>query len=54
MPMYLSDDNYMLAPYYPHDLIDYVSNNKVSEQLQKVIDGLKENDNLVIALVKLK
>jgi hypothetical protein len=54
VPMYLSDDNYMLAPYYPHDLIDYASNNKVSEQLQKVIDGLQESDNLVVAIVKLK
>ena len=53
-PVYLSDDNYMLAVYYPQDLIDYASKNKVSEQLSKVIDGLKESDNLVIALVKLK
>lgn len=54
VPIYLSDDNYMLAVYYPQDLIDYASKNKVSEQLQTVIDGLKESDNLVIALVKLK
>jgi hypothetical protein len=54
VPVYLSDDNFMLAPYYPHDLIDYASNNKVSQQLQKVINVLTENDNIVIALVKLK
>jgi len=54
VPVYLSDDNFMLAPYYPHDLIDYASNNRVSQQLQKVINVLTENDNIVIALVKLK
>lgn len=54
VPTYLSGDKYMLTVYYPHTLMDYACNNKVSGQLQKIIDGLAENDNIVVALVKLK
>lgn len=54
VPTYLSDDNYMITLCYPHTLIDYASNNEVSEPLRQIIDGLKDDDNPVAILVKLK
>lgn len=53
-PFYLSDDNYMITLCYAHTLIDYASSNEVSEPLKKIIDGLKDDDNPVVILVKLK
>lgn len=54
VPTYLSDDNYMITLCYAHTLIDYASSNEVSEPLKKIIDGLKDDDNPVAILVKLK
>jgi hypothetical protein len=54
VPMYLSGDNCIVTAYYPQTLIEYASKHKVSGRLQQLIDGLNENDNLVIAIAKLK
>lgn len=54
LPSYLSDDNYMAAIHQAHDLKEYAANHEVSDSLRAIIDGLEDNDNPVIALVKLR
>lgn len=54
LPSYLSDKNYMAAVYYAHTLKEYAATHEVSDSLRAIIDGLEDNDNPVIALVKLR
>lgn len=54
VPSYLSDNNYMITICSAHSLIEYASNNEVSAPLRIIIDALKDNDNPVAILVKLK
>lgn len=44
----------MITLCYAHTLIEYASNNEVSKPLRKIIDALKDEDNPVAILVKLK
>lgn len=54
IPQYVSGDNFAVNIFYPDELIDYVANNQVSPELKKIIDTLKDTDNPVAVLVKLK
>ena len=52
--MYISEDDYMVNIIDACEFIDYVQSHKVSEKLKKIAEGLKETDNPVLVLVKLK
>jgi hypothetical protein len=54
IPQYMSEDNYAVNLLYPNELIDYVAENQVSAGLNKIAATLKESDNPVVILVKLK
>lgn len=54
VPTYLSYDNYMITLCFAHTLIEYASNNEVSDPLRKIIDALKDDSNPIAILVKLK
>jgi hypothetical protein len=54
IPQYMSEDNYAVKLFQPNELIDYVSENEVSAELHNIAATLKESDNPVVALVKLK
>ncbi|PKO96026.1 MAG: hypothetical protein CVU12_07260 [Bacteroidetes bacterium HGW-Bacteroidetes-7] len=54
IPQYMSEDNFAVNLFYPDELIDYVANNQVSPEIKKIVDTLKESDNPVVALAKLK
>ena len=53
-PLYISEDDYMLNIIDAHKFIDYSLSHKVSEKFKKIAEGLKETDNPVLVLVKLK
>ena len=54
IPQYMSEDNYAVNLFHPNELIDYVEENQVSPELNKITATLKESANPVVALVKLK
>lgn len=54
IPQYMSEDNFAVNLFYPDELIDYVAKNQVSPELKKIVDNLKESDNPVVVLAKLK
>lgn len=54
IPQYMSEDNYAVNLFHPDELIDYVAKNHVSPELSKIASTLKESDNPVVVLVKLK
>ena len=53
-PHHLSYDGHIATIYYPATLISYASENTVSEEFKKMVAGLKETDNPVVAIAKLK
>lgn len=53
-PHYLSYDGHIATIFYPGTLISYASENTVSEEFKKMVAGLKETDNPVVAIAKLK
>jgi hypothetical protein len=53
-PVYVSEDDYMVNIIDACKFIEYVQSHKVSEKLKKLAEGLKETDNPVLVLVKLK
>ncbi|MHC1779509.1 MAG: 6-bladed beta-propeller [Bacteroidales bacterium] len=53
-PSYISDDEYMVSYIDAIDFILHAQTHKVSDKFKKIADGLNENDNPVVALVKLK
>ncbi|MHC1779854.1 MAG: 6-bladed beta-propeller [Bacteroidales bacterium] len=53
-PHHLSYDGHIASIYYPGTLISYASKNTVSEEFKKMVAGLKETDNPVVAIAKLK
>jgi len=54
IPQYVSEDDFAVNIFYPDELIDYVANNQVSPKLKKIVVALKETDNPVAVLVKLR
>jgi len=54
IPQYVSEEDFAVNIFYPDELIDYAANNQVSPELKKIIDTLKDTDNPVAVLVKLK
>ncbi len=53
-PLYISEDGYMVSCITAIDFISYAAKAKVSEKLRKIAENLKETDNPVLVLVKLK
>lgn len=53
-PHHLSYDGHIATIYYPGTLISYTSENSVSEEFKKMVASLKETDNPVVAIAKLK
>jgi len=53
-PLYISEDGYMVSCITALDLISHAAKAKVSERLRKISENLKETDNPVLVLVKLK
>ena len=53
-PSYISDDEYMVSYIDAIDFIQHAQTHKVSDKFKKIADGLNENDNPVVVLVKLK
>jgi len=53
-PFYISEDGYMVSCITAMDLISHTAKAKVSEKLRKISENLKETDNPVLVLVKLK
>ncbi|PKP05511.1 MAG: hypothetical protein CVU10_11680 [Bacteroidetes bacterium HGW-Bacteroidetes-5] len=53
-PIYISDDEYMISFIDALDFIQHAQTHKVSDKFKKIADGLKETDNPVVVLVKLK
>ncbi len=53
-PLYISQDDYMVSIIEAHKFIQYAQNHKVSDKFKKIADSLKEDDNPVVVLVKLK
>lgn len=54
IPVYFSNDNYAAGIMYPQTLLNYASEYNVSDSLKEVVAGLKEADNPVIVIAKLK
>jgi len=52
--LYISEDGYMVSCITAIDFISYAAKAKVSENLRKIAENLKETDNPVLVLVKLK
>ncbi len=53
-PVYISEDDYMIAMIDAYKFIQYARTNNVSDKFKKIADGLKETDNPVLVRVKLK
>ena len=53
-PLYISYDDYMVSMIEAYKFIEYAQTHKVSDKFKKIADGLKEDDNPVVVLVKLK
>ncbi len=53
-PNYISDDEYMVSFLSASEFIEHAQTHKVSAKFKKIADGLKETDNPVLVLVKLK
>jgi hypothetical protein len=60
LPSYLSEDSgasgngYMVSLVYTGTLKEHAANHNVSDKLRAIVDGLDENDNPVLVLVKLR
>jgi hypothetical protein len=53
-PSYISDDEYLVSFVNASEFIQHAQTHKVSDKFKKIADGLKEDDNPVVVLVKLK
>jgi len=53
-PNYISDDEYMVSFINASEFIEHAQTHKVSAKFKKIAEGLKDTDNPVLALVKLK
>ena len=53
-PYYISEDDYMVTLIDAHNFIEHAQTYEVSDKFKKVADSLKETDNPVLVLVKLK
>ncbi|MGE4414075.1 MAG: 6-bladed beta-propeller [Bacteroidales bacterium] len=53
-PYYISEDDYMVTLINAHNFIEHAKTYEVSDKYKKVADNLKETDNPVLVLVKLK
>jgi len=53
-PLYISEDGYMVSCITAIDLISHAAKANLSEKLRKISENLKETDNPVLVLVKLK
>jgi len=53
-PYYISEDDYMVTLIDAHNFIEHAKTYEVSDKFKKVADNLKETDNPVLVLVKLK
>lgn len=53
-PLYISQDDYMVSYIDALKFIQYAQTHKVSDKFKKIADNLKEDDNPVVVLVKLK
>lgn len=53
-PVYISEDDYMVKLVQAHEFIKHAQTHNVSEKFKKIADNLKETDNPVLVLVKLK
>ncbi len=53
-PLYISEEDYMIDIIDAQKFIDYAQTHKVSEKYKKIAEGLKDTDNPVLVLVKLK
>ena len=53
-PLYISNDDYMVSKIEAYKFIEYAQTHKVSDKFKKIADNLKEDDNPVVVLVKLK
>ena len=53
-PNHVSNDNYMVSFVNAPDFIEHAQNNKVSPNIQAISNNLKETDNPVMVLVKLR
>ncbi len=53
-PQHISDDEYMVSFINAMDFIQHAKTHKVSDKFKKIADGLNENSNPVVVLVKLK
>ena len=53
-PDYISEDDFMVTIIDAYKFIQHAQTHKVSDKFKKIADGLKEDDNPVVVLVKLK
>lgn len=53
-PFYISEDDYMVTIIDAHKIIKHAQTQNVYDKFQKIADNLKETDNPVLVLVKLK
>lgn len=53
-PKTISSQEYLVAAYTAVEFMDFAENNNCSEKIKELAAGLNENDNPVVALVKLK
>jgi len=53
-PVYISEDDYMVDIIEALQFIKHAQTHKVSEKFKKIADNLKETDNQILVLVKLK
>ena len=53
-PNYISDDEYMVSFINASEFIQHAQTNKVSDKFKQIASKLKETDNPVAVLVKLK
>jgi len=53
-PKYISADNYMISYIPAHEFIAHAESNKVSDKFKQIASKLKETDNPVLVMVKLK
>ena len=53
-PYYISEDDYMVTIIDAHKIIKHAQTYEVSDKFKKIADNLKETDNPVLVLVKLK
>lgn len=53
-PVYISEDDYMIAMIDAYKFIQHAQTNNVSDKFKKIAEGLKETDNPILVRVKLK